>query len=460
VSFFYPQAAMVLRVVWEDFKFQSDPKKQKEYRIKVRAKRVAVSINDYSTADTFSADLDYKSFPFDPRCIRSLGVSIHFEDMKKLCDNGGVPSKIVPSDGNTVFLGFADEESIKLDENSRTVSFEGRDYTALLIDAKYDKGTLDLSRPLKSILEELLSGLKTIGDITIDNRTGAELPILGKFAPDFNELGAHKNSHKHDTYWDVIQDLIRRAGLIAFIELDKLVISKPQNLYDGLKQYQFLYGKNIKELEFKRKLGRQKGFNVSLRSLNIEKKEVLEAKIPLEATDEWLKAIGLPKDEVKIEKLNAKGEVKKDIAPYIGFLITNIVSKEQLIKVGEKTFEEIWRQQIEGSFSTKEMVIAVGSRGVEYDVTKIRNGTPINIEIDQRDMKSFSRHTTVDARIKFLKDNGYEPSVAEALANSAGKFSTTFYTKAVEFTMSEDEGFSMKVGFLNFINLGEKKKGG
>jgi hypothetical protein len=65
---------------------------------------------------------------------------------------------------------------------------------------------------------------------------------------------------KKDKYWEVIQDLVGKAALVAYIELDELIIAKPRALYEGTNAKQFIYGKNLKSLEFKRKLGRVKGF--------------------------------------------------------------------------------------------------------------------------------------------------------------------------------------------------------
>ena len=92
---FYPQCAMVIRVLWENLQRTTNILEAK-YDLAVTPKRVEVNINNYKEADTFSCDLDYKNFPFDPRSIRALGVSIYMQDMKRLVDDTGKPTRIVP----------------------------------------------------------------------------------------------------------------------------------------------------------------------------------------------------------------------------------------------------------------------------------------------------------------------------------------------------------------------------
>jgi hypothetical protein len=453
---------MVLRVLWEDFKLKSDASLQKVYTLSIRPRRVSVNINDYTSADTFSVEIDYKHFPFDPRCIRSLGVTIFGQDMKSLYGDDGRITEITPSRANTLFQGFADEETIELSSDSRKISFEGRDFTAILIDAPFGHGKVDITRPLDVIITEFLSELKATAKLTVENRTGETLPIIGKFAPDYSPLAAGKNVDRKDKYWEVIQDLVGRAGLIAFIEIDKLVISKPRNVYGRKSNYEFIYGQNLKSLQYKRKLGRQKDFNIQIKSLNLETKEVLVAKVPEEATEQWCKAVGIAREAIKIEKIGPNGEkMAAEAAPYIGFVVPDIASKDQLIKIAEKTFEEVGRQQIEGSLETKEMVILQGAEEnpVEFDVTKIRNGTPVKVEIEQGDMDGLRRIKSAAEKEQFLIARGYEPSVAAALAKSLGKFDTVFYTKAVEFSFDAEDGFQMKLDFVNFIELTGKGLG-
>lgn len=461
MSIYCPQAVMILRILWEDFKNKSDPRLQKVYKLAVQARRLSVQINDYNTADSFDAEIDFKTFPFDPRCIRSCGVSIHIANMGQLYSDGQL-NQIDLEDlsslaSSVVFQGFVDEETIELNEDTRTVKFEGRDFTSLFLDKKYLEGKpIPLTEPLDSLLTQFIAQIQGAEKITLDNRTGKTLPTLGEFAPDFGSLGASKNAGKDDNYWEIIQDLVARAGLICFIEIDKLVISTPRVLYDKTNAKQFLYGKNVKSLTFKRKLGRHKGFNVKVRYMDLATKKVLTAEIPREASAEWRAATGQDAKTVQISTVDPKTGQKTDKdAPILTFRVSNIKSQEHLVSVGEKIFEEMSRQEIEGEMTSREMETQ-DKRLNAFDVTKIRVGTPISIEIGEDDLNEITRLADISTRAKFLKARGYANDVANALAKTLGKFSPVMYTKAATFTVNNDDGFELKVEFLNFIDLDNK----
>ena len=429
------------------------------YVFSVLPKSISVEINDYNEADTFKMTLDYKNFPFDPRTIRALGVSIHMEDMKALFENNGSQKKLVPTDENGVFVGFADEENIDFDDEKREVMIEGRDYTALLIDQKFLGPPVDLSRPLVDIMKTLLTAIDSTKGIEIVNRTGSALPSPSSLATDFNKLSNKKNSRKGDTYWDVMQGILRRLGLVGYIEKDKFIIDLPRNAYVGRQGFtQFVYGLNLKTLNFKRKLGRLKGINIKVSGLDLEGKQVIEALIPKEAKDPDLAKIG----EVEIPVMNADGTKSKDKkpAPYLAFKVSNIKNKDHLIKKGEDIYYEYSRQQLEGKLETKEMTLPERIRNdgaftneiKKIDFTKIRNGTPIEVFISQDDMNEVGQISSVEERKRYLIKRFYAPEVADALARTLTKVSTPFYTRSVIFTM-DDNGFKMELDFVNIIDL-------
>lgn len=466
---YYPQIAVTLDIMWEDFNFKSNILAQKSYSLKVLAKRVNVHLNDYTHADTFDMEIDYKNFPFDPRAIRACGVTISLEDMQGKHELNGDFKQIKPNDDNTIFVGFADEESITLNDTARTVKLEGRDYTAILIDRKYTSGTIDLAQPLDFILIKLFSEIpeftRLIANPTFfDNRVKLiTLPVLAAYTSTIGknpQNGTKRSQIKDESYWDVIQDLVSRAGLIAYMELDRFVITNPRTLYDANKARKFVYGKNIKNLEFKRQLGRKKNFNIQVISLSLTNKitPVIEAVIPKEATIAWSLETGIPLETVKIPTMNPDGSAgTPKEAPTLTFRIDNVVNKEKLIEQGEKIYEELGRQQIEGSFSTRDMEVPSGGLGFETcsDVLKIRIGTPISIKIDQADLDGINSADGVPGRLKYLLDRCYDPLLAQIIATTLNdqRLTSPFYTKAVHFSMDAATGLDIKIDFLNFIEL-------
>lgn len=473
-SYYYPQAAIYLRLRLEDFGDKSANIADKSFDIRCLARRITVNRNDYTKADTFEAEIDYKNFPFDPRCIRACAVTVAIQDMGRVFTDTNSLNPIALTEENVAFIGFADEESITFNDDTRTVKLEGRDFTAMLIDRKYLAGNVAVDKPLDQVIKLMLSELEETKDLIVDVRVSGALPTLAEFWSDKGELSGRKNTKKDQSYWDLIQSIVSDAGLIAYIELDKLVISKPRVLYDRNQAKKFVYGKNLKNLEFKRKIGRKKGFNIVVRCLNVETKEVLEALIPKEATDEWSNETGIPNTEVIIPKVvpskpstmagkpqegqnqlsDEEAEAKGDPAPYIAFRVTNVTSKQQLIEIGQSIYEEIGRQQIEGSFETREMKIKfkrLDNKEEIFNILQLKIGTPIIVEIEGDDI-AIIRNIKNQAGIEdYLVKRKYDRRVARSLAQSIGKSNTPFYTKSVTYTMDAERGFDCKVEFLNFI---------
>lgn len=462
---YYPQVGATLRVVWEDFGNKASILAQDVYTLTVSPKRGRVSINSYTQADTFELELDYACFPFDPRCIRSAQVSIHMEDLGKLKDDFGRPVQIELRDelpktalgslgkaGNAIIIGFCDDESVTLNDSTRTITFKGRDYTSIFIDAPWPGKLIrkDLG-PVDTVIASIIAQLPGAGDIKLDNRTGiAVLPSLVSL-----DLGKHAgkgNPKPKENYWDVIQRVAAEAALIAYIELDKLVLTKPRTLYDRNKAVQFFYGKNVSELEFSRKIGRQKSFNIRVSSYSVEQKRKISVDIPKEA--QTLPGSG---KEVLIEKVAVKGGVSEktdEPAPYLLFFVADVADISQLIARGEKIYEEIARQQIEGKFSTCDFEAKQGDNPLTascFDLTKLRNGTPLRIEIDPEDLAFINKESDVNRRTQFLVKRGYALKTARALAEAFQRFDTPFYTKEVSFSWGGDNAFKIDVDFINFI---------
>lgn len=462
MSFYFPQACMKLRILPEDFRLVSDASLQKPYELFIQVKDITVNVNDHKTSDSFTAEIDYKSFPFDPRSIRSCGVVVYLEDMKKLLKEDGSPNNIVPTQNNAILAGYVDEDLVTFNDSARKVRLEGRDFSSLLIDQKYKENSpISQTEPLDVTIANFLQVFPATRELKVVNRTGkATLPTLGEFYKGFdNPLGAARNVGKHESYWDIIQDMVHKAGLIAYFDLDQLIITTPRNLYNADRDLKIIYGQNVKELTWKRKLGRFRNFNILVRS-RVEK-TVTEAKIPLEAEDAWCASFGIPKEEVKVPVLKPDGTVDNTAegrqAPYIAFPIPNIGSKEALIQIGQSVFEDYSRQQLEGTIDTREMV---GHSGVDhndpnfhaYDLTQLDVGQPLAIELGLDDISKISRLASEDERITYLRRRGYALEIASVFARTMGRFSPRFFTKGYILSLKED-GFSLKIDFINIIEL-------
>jgi prophage tail gpP-like protein len=456
VAQYFPQAIVTLRLALDNgtppLDLVGPQPLPKTYEFAICPMDVEVNINDYKTADKAKVSIGYDDFPFDPRTIKALGVTVHIEDMKGLVDEQGVRREIVASTKNVVFQGFADEESITFSDQERKVTLDCRDFTGLLIDARWPGRQIVLTETISVTIEKILKELIATQNIRLVKKP-AELPDpeIGKFYPMIND--PHHMAKADDSYWDVIQDLATHAGLICYMELDTLVLAQPQRLYDRSGAKQMIWGRNLKDLDFKRKLGRQRGLNVLVRSLSLETKTVLEKKYPKDA--------GIP--EQTIDKMHPNGTVEKQPAPYHSFFVPSVSSETQLLAIAEKTWHELARQELEGNLKTNEMAVC-DNQDNHFNLTKLRVGSAIELLMDINEVADEAgierepgaqnfNNLTKSEKIRYLERKNYPSKVAVALVDSLQKHKTTFYTKACTMRLNK-EGWSLDVNFINFIELG------
>ncbi len=528
MSYYYPRAAIQLKILPEDYEVKSDPVTQQTFTVTIQPRDVTITRNDYRTADTFTCEIDYKNFPFDPRTIRSAGISIYMEDAGSLINKDGSLNEIRPGDptavdptiSNCVFIGFVDDDEIIFDDNGRKVTLSGRDCTSLLIDQKYYSGVgpkvvanvpgislpgeqsvafatvqspFKANLPLDKAIKRLLSHFPATAVIDVVGSPDQVYPIIASYDSGFgNKLGATMNTGggKRESYWDIILDLADRAGLVCFmgigrtkdglaipaiylvtprdngLSIDPVTKKQSTTTADDIK---IIYGQNVKNLKFKRKLGRLKNFNIQVISRN--GKKVIAAKIPEQANADWCKKYGISRNPVYIPTLMPNGAVDQTqnrLAPYITFPYEKIQNHAALVLIGQTAYEQYSLQQLEGSFTTFEMLgrglnmdvaAAASLLGVDpnkcsiiFDMTQIRKGQNLCIEIDPPDLDEISRFKDNNTRASYLMEKGYSQDVAQLLAQTVGKMSPRFQIKSYTMKLNQDSGFQLDVNFYNLID--------
>lgn len=476
---YYPKALARLDVLTYDY---GDESLRREFVLPVQPISVSVNINSYRHADTASVSVRFEDVPFDPRLIRSVRVRIIIKDLKTLTS---ISEESLSDDEDILFIGFADQHSIVLDSADRTVTLECRDYTSLFIDTRYDdanlpdatgKRTLKISKnqSIVKILEDIISNVPGAGAIKVDDRTGGlGAKSFARAVPGYDLLNGKKSSdglveyvNQNRTYWDVIVGVCEASGFICYIEKDVLVLTNPRVLFQGTHQTsdsaQFIYGHNISQLNFRRNLGRKKKFNIVVRSHNRRTGRTLNVSIPKDATQEWSRTFNIDNKVSKISEIDTAGVRRERNAPGYVFPIPD-ATREQMIEYGEKVFIEFVKQQLEGECETYEMSVK-NSMGSNFDLTKIKVGTPILIDITPEDIKHIMRWTpTGDKisdgdRLNYLLRKGYKKNVAQdminAISKGQGKLRPTFYAADISMSLTQ-QGWSMRIGFINFIQLGE-----
>ena len=507
MGLYYPQAAMVLNVRWED-----GTSAGRESVLSVRPQSVNVHLNDYTEADTFDATLDYKNFPFDPRSIRAIGVVIHMENM------GSLDEEIVPAEDNSVFVGFVDESSISFDDASRTVTFEGRDLTSLFIDEKFPAGRqLDTNRTVKEIIQFIVgllgkatekieivalddsaekvpaftnvdtrrnyiplapSGRTEVFDpldlinvvMNIQEMNVEEKSTFKKMESEAKRGGNKEQIKRKETFWDVITRIAHRNSLIAYMSKDKLILRRARDFYQAQTRTQLTYGHNLSSLEFERKTGRRKKNNIRVTGYSPTDKVTRSVLIPgdvdankFPALRPFVQRFGTleEKNKNKMQTIYLE-ELDKDSKPtgtakaadLISFVFPNVTEDEELLTRGTQVFEEINRQHLEGNFESRDMVF-FNTDGTLADFSDLEIGSYITVGIRMDDLDKIRDIEAESDREEYLRRLGYSTAVAREFARSLSTFNYNFYLRSVEFSLDED-GFRMNGEIINLIEIDQR----
>ena len=461
MSVSYPQASVQMVVLWRN---------RKKSELSIRPRHITVNLNNYSEANSFSLVADYKDFPFDPRAMRSCLVFIYMQDMGE--NRWGQWEIIDQKDENLILQGYIDVHMTSFSQSAREVSMEGRDMTALLIDQlRYVAKPVVVTGGLEQTFRKLLNEYKRkFGGFEIDTSLVADKSRLTNLR---GHTHSQINQSRGDTYWDIIQDIVQKSGLIVYVNRLAITIADPQNFYETLEEVHCIYGVNLSSLTLERDLGLKKSFNVGVRTARTDRKRnnIIKVSIPKDAVSpDLVKNYG--RRPILREFITPDGNVEvneQNEAPTRHFFLRGLGTKSALISAGESIFRQMSLQEMTGNLTTREMKLprqnlryrdgkleADRSSRRSIDFSKIKAGTTIKIVFSQEDMRRMDTFSKPDERRAYLLSRGYNPEVvgplAEAYAEIAKK-NFRFYVKAVSLSLGSD-GFTMSVDFINLIDIG------
>ena len=489
MSVYHPQAALALKIIWDTFE-RDDSKAEVSDELFLLARDVTVDKTNWNEADSFTADVDYKSFPFDPRTIRTVQVRIYMEDTGALFNRDGTPREIVPdrvNAENLVFAGFVDTMDVSYTGEDRQVHMEGRDFTGLFLDVS-TPALRELIKPnytMKRVVDTVIKSSKTTENMKseVDPEShGAVFAPLSRAGFDLSNAEARKNFPRGSNNWEVIQIFAAQAGVIVYVEGDVVKLREAKNIYEEKRAALMVYGHNLNSVTFGRKLGRQKDFNVRVFSTDVEGKLQLSVEIPKKARDpEFIRKFvtkpGQHNTILEVDTLGKKVEPPR-AAPFLYFPIPNVKSKATLTRIGESIFETIARQQLEGHLETNEMLFvqrsaeiiknqpinfgeAVDQRSDRAIPFKdIGMGSYISVLIDDEDLKRIGTFSDLGDRTRYLLSRGYPIEIAKIFARRLTQLTNAFVIKSLRYSIREGEGFTLSAEFINIIDTKNAALGG
>lgn len=491
--------------------------------------------NNIQDPDTCQITLDFRDVPVDPRIVRSCLVvftigAVDAGDYKdgvvnretRLSDN--LPTSIVErtvgeetrfAGGSSRFVGFVDEWTIEFSEDGDKLELNCRDVTALLKDERLPAGVgIDLTKPIIEGVRDLIerkddfgkqlfpgavglnvffgtpeqlqargfvSGGEDLGPVPQDSVSDAHKSRGGK------KSKAQRNGDKKDSVWDHIVTTCQKLGLIPFMRNFVLFITEPQTLYSQIENgRKMVYGRNLSELKFARKMGGVRADTIEIRSFDPDIGRSRWARYPVLKNEPSSGILGDPKSDQPVVsrpgKVSPTGTPQESVQVY---QIPRINDLKLLENVARQTFEEIARQEIEGSFSTEDMdsfkLEADETKLPEFDLLTLQAGEPITILVapsdDVAQGDSFQQTPkagkqssssaqeinsfTASRRKQYLKSLGLSEEKAQRLALAAEQIplANTFKAAYVNINYDVEDGVGIECSFYNYITVRENPRG-
>lgn len=455
---FYPRHVLRIAAVLEDFSGDATTLARAiEWQVIPRAAKL--ERNDIHTADTLSVTLDFREFPFDPRLVRAASVVYYA---------GNTDGGPLTLDETTMrFMGVVDTPETSLSEDAQTVTFECRDYTAVLLGERARPAmAVALDRPMDQVLGDLLATLpaewaSTIRPV-IQGPDGASIPW--PIVPGAERRIAKLPVEPKDTLWSLIRRIVEAAGLVAFVELDRLVVSTSRTLgSDGslradANRLHVVFGENLADLRMKRTMT-NKTRPVALRQYNPATGDTITSEWPTAAERSRPSGQRRGRPAVVVRRTGGATVTNDQSDQAEEFAVTGTRSGEELNALAESIYRQRARFELEGAFTTHDPVLPQvrGSRGnpaPDFDLWAIHTATTLYADISEQADLAFDTSAPRADRERALVARGYPSEVASVLVTSwsqLSRVSLPFIVRKASLSLDGESGFRAEVDFMAML---------
>lgn len=410
---------------------------------------VVVKKNDFNTADTFEATVDFEKFPIDARVIKGATVEIYMADGGSYDPefwNLQTPTFMID---HCVMMGVVDHCKTGIGEDGREATIKGRDYTAYFLDVQAG------ADPIKWVEDDgttKLTFVRVIQDIIAKDQSGNRKAIqvrdpdlVDKIYPgNFLDRGTDsdvgdRKKKQAETIWKILQNIAIYNGHILFMDLDEIVIRRPSTMFleDGMDESnwsRWTIGEDVKAFNPSRKMGRQQGINVRCLAWT-DAGETLVSVRPKPEDAEEKTQIGISSPAGETPETQPTPQIQ-----YRGYVFQDIDDQDHLDQVADQLFELVRHHELEGDFSTDEMVDSDGN-----EMWRKVYGDPVVFDISES-MESLIT-LDQDSMIRELLVAGFGEAEARSMVLTIKSKGVPFYFHSIEhrFTSRGDTGgYSMK----------------
>lgn len=421
---YYPRCRVLLDLVLEDWAGGADESLQIIEAVPLEAE---VQRNHHRAADTARIELDYASFPLDPRTLRAVRAIVLMGTVTEPGDELSADTA-----AHRAFLGFVDEPATSLADDGDTVVLEARDATSLFLDFKWAAGTaIDITQTLAALVSMILDTVPGVASMLVDFSEGAGDVVLADL------VGRTKWAiSPGDDAWTILVELCGLAGLIPVVEMDTLRIASAAEFKET--EARFVYGENVSRLSYRRKLVESRSAQIVVRCWDEQARETREAVYP-------------PAPLSNRTKLGVDGQPATTSADdkKVPYYMSGAYSVADLQAIAEAIYEEGARRQIEGELETYDL----RDLEDETDLWLLGNGAQLSVELGRGEWADISGMGHGEA-VAYLEARGWAADVADAYAKTrelAEGVAVSFYVRTARHRWSRADGYKSTIDFINYV---------
>lgn len=466
MGLYYPRWAAILSVVFDGFGSSSNDSKPTVIHLdgspgSASAPRSALAhLNSYAKADTFEIEFLAKALPISPELIRAVQVELY------MFQTDGIERDIskYATEDNLLVAGLADEGEI--DEG--TVRLVGRDYTALMLDKAWPPTkVIPVGRDIDQVIQDLVdeaSQAKVTGRIltvkfadedarseaqrqntqSTDRRAGIsrksqmstkkkkKKPSSGERSTITNKKGLPQ---KGGSYWDVIQKLALRHGLICYVKGTSVILDDPKGL--TVRSYaeapHLVYGRNLKTIKASRKFARAALPQFVAYGYDDKNRKQIVGRWP-------------PNKPSRPNGMGATLDTAEIITAPPG-----IRDADALTEYCRAYYEARSRAEGKLMFSTRALRDVDGKDMIQ----RLRPGHPARIEWDHVEGSGELRRMNQQEREGKLLSLGYSRDVARLVAEGYERLEQVndrpLYVRDISFKASKDDGITIEGEAVNYV---------
>lgn len=446
----YPRCYAVLGVVLDEA-FAETPFGQIEIGAEADSARLVpmnarVSLNGYSQADTFDLEFDARRLPFTPELIRACEVQIYTFHTRSLSED---VTPYLADERYRRIVGLIDDADFEVSVDGRIFRCSGRDYTCLMLDKTWDgRKRVATGRSIVETVQELVDEAAKPGPGQTNGLTVRFVDPSGSL-PDGPTVEAGLSLVKKkrgltmsagQNYWDVIARICQANGCICFVRGFEVIVSRPQLLLADASSRvtRVAWGRNLSSLIVSRHFGKELVPQMVCTSTDLDG-NVIRGVFPPTAKTPVRIGIGTKNDE-------------QEIVP-----VPWVRDERVLAEYAEARYNTKARSEATITFATKDLQ-DLGDGLDRRDIDALLPGDPVQIgfePVNEAELRKLGR----DRRYQYLRDIGFEHSVAQAIDagyEQLNGWNHPFYTRTVDIDWADgdDGGLETEVEAVNFISVG------